>query len=92
MRISRPSPAAFALHKLWVAERRNVSEQQKALNDRRQAAQLLEVLLIDRPADVRKAWKRLPAKMTATVRRSSRHLDDALRMSVGKTVQDTALS
>ncbi|MFL6247261.1 MAG: GSU2403 family nucleotidyltransferase fold protein [Thermoanaerobaculia bacterium] len=73
-----PSPAAFALHKLWVAERRNVS-------DRRQAAQVLEVLLTDRPADVRKAWRRLPTRMTAAVRRSSRHLDESLRMSLIKT-------
>lgn len=90
--VSVPSPAAFALHKLWVAERRNVSEQQKARKDRRQSAQLLEVLLADRPADVRHAWQRLPTKMAAVIRRSARQLDDALRTTLGHATRDTAIS
>jgi hypothetical protein len=60
-----PAPAAFALHKLRVEERRPVSEQQKARKDRRQAAQLIEVVAEDRPLDLRKAWKRLPARMVS---------------------------
>lgn len=90
--VSVPSPAAFALHKLWVAGRRRVSEQQKARKDLRQSAQLLEVLLADRPGDVKNAWRRLPASMTASVRRFARQLDDALRNALGQTVQDTALA
>ncbi|MCU1348886.1 MAG: hypothetical protein JWO56_1916 [Acidobacteria bacterium] len=82
-----PSPAAYALHKLWVAERRDVSQQQKARKDRRQSAQLLEVLLADRPDDVRKAWGRLPTRMMASIRRSLRQLDPALREALGETVQ-----
>jgi hypothetical protein len=83
-----PFPAAFALHKLWVAERRNVSEQQKARKDRRQAAQLIELLLQDRPADLRTAWRRLPVRMAAGVRRSARQLDADLWSKLGRLVTD----
>lgn len=85
-----PSPAAFAFHKLWVAARRNVSEQQKARKDLRQAGQLLEVLLEDRPADVRKAWRRLTTSMATSVRRSFRQLDDTLRQTLAGTIKDAA--
>jgi hypothetical protein len=87
-----PAPAAFALHKLWVSDRRNVAEQQKARKDRRQSAQLIEVLLTDRPSDLRKAWRRLPARMTAGVRRGARQLDDGIHKELGAAVRDTALS
>lgn len=90
--VSVPSPAAFALHKLWVASRRSVSEQPKARKDLRQSSRLLEVLLADRPVDVRSAWRRLPARMAASVRRSARQLDDELRGALGKIVEDGALS
>ena len=90
--VNVPTPARFALHKLWVTGRRNVSEQQKARKDLRQSADLLEVLLQDRPADVRKAWRRLPAPMVSSVRRAARRLDPALRTVLGKTVQDAALA
>jgi len=86
--VSVPSPAAYALHKLWVADRRNVSEQQKARKDLRQSSQLLEVLLADRPGDVRSAWRRLPPRMMSSVRRSARQFDDSLREALGKTVRD----
>ena len=86
-----PEPAAHALHKLWVAERRPVSEQQKSRKDRRQAAQLIEVLLNDRPEDLRKAWKRLPPKMTTSIRRSAHAIGDDLRQALGTTVDDGAL-
>jgi hypothetical protein len=87
-----PSPARFALHKLWVAERRNVSEQPKARKDLRQSADLLEVLIEDRPADVRKAWRHLPARMLPSVRRVARRLDPALLEALGGVVRDAALS
>jgi hypothetical protein len=87
-----PSPARFALHKLWVAERRNVSEQQKARKDRRQSADLLEALIEDRPADVRNAWRGLPARMLPSVRRGVGRLDPALREALSGVVRDSALS
>lgn len=55
--VNVPSPARFALHKLWVAKQRNVSEQAKARKDLRQAEQLLEVLAEDRPGDITAAWR-----------------------------------
>lgn len=57
-----PQPARFAWHKLIVASRRPVSEQVKANKDRLQAAALFEVLLEDRPGDVRLAWDDLEAR------------------------------
>ena len=54
--VNVPVPARFALHKVWLAARRPVGEQAKARKDVRQAAALLEVLLEDRPGDIRDAW------------------------------------
>jgi hypothetical protein len=68
-----PLPARYALHKLWVAKNRPVSEQTKALKDRAQARQLVEVLLADRPGDIEEAvaamqtrpkmWKRVQKEL-----------------------------
>ncbi len=60
--VNVPDPARFALHKLWVAGRRPVSEQAKAAKDLRQAQSLLEVLLSDRPADLTVAWEALQGR------------------------------
>jgi hypothetical protein len=57
--VNVPDPGRFAFHKLWISERRPVSEQTKAAKDRRQAGALLEVLLPDRPGDVLAAWEAL---------------------------------
>jgi len=65
MLVSVPDPARFALHKLWISARRPVSEQAKAAKDLRQAGDLLEVLLADRPADVAAAWKALARNASA---------------------------
>jgi hypothetical protein len=54
-----PPPGRFALHKLWLAHQRPVAEQAKARKDRLQAEQLLEVLLEDRPEELRAAWAAL---------------------------------
>lgn len=53
--VNVPLPARYALHKLWVAGNRAVSEQVKARKDIAQAGQLIEVLLADRPDDVEEA-------------------------------------
>lgn len=47
-----PSPARFALHKVWTAGERSVAFQAKAAKDLRQAVQVLEVLVEDRPGDL----------------------------------------
>ncbi|HEX6902303.1 MAG TPA: GSU2403 family nucleotidyltransferase fold protein [Thermoanaerobaculia bacterium] len=57
--VNVPDPARFALHKLWISGKRPVSEQAKAAKDRRQAGDVLEVLLEDRPQDVTAAWEAL---------------------------------
>jgi hypothetical protein len=54
--VNVPAPARYALHKLVIAERRIAAFQTKARKDVRQAEQLLQVLLRDRPGDLRTAW------------------------------------
>ena len=51
--VNLPDPARFALHKLVVADDRPVSTQAKAVKDRQQAAELIEVLYADRRGDLR---------------------------------------
>ena len=60
-----PRPARFALHKLWTASHRAVSEQAKAGEDRAQAAALIEVLAADRPDDLAEAYRALGPRSTA---------------------------
>lgn len=50
-----PRPGRFALHKLWTAASRPVTEQPKAGKDRAQATALIHVLAVDRPDDLREA-------------------------------------
>lgn len=59
-----PRPGRFALHKLWTATNRPVSEQAKAGKDRAQAAAIIRVLEADRPDDLveaREALARRPS-------------------------------
>lgn len=59
-----PRPGRFALHKLWTATNRPVSEQAKAGKDRAQAASIIRVLEADRPDDLveaREALARRPS-------------------------------
>ena len=53
--VNVPAPERFAFHKLATAEMRGVTEQTKAEKDLLQAAQVLEILLEERPQDVRMA-------------------------------------
>lgn len=55
--VNVPKPARFALHKIWTSRQRPATEQAKAAKDLRQADQLLGVLLSDRAADIREAWR-----------------------------------
>ena len=76
-----PTPARFAFHKLWVSTQRTASEAAKSRKDVRQAAQILEVILEDRPDDAEKAWTALihHKGMQRPVRRAIGTLDEALR-------------
>lgn len=51
-RVNVPDPARFALHKLIVSVDRPVAMQSKAGKDRQQAAEVIEVLMMDRPGDI----------------------------------------
>jgi len=53
--VNVPAPERFAFHKLATVGMRGVTEQTKAEKDLLQAAQVLEILLEDRPEDVRRA-------------------------------------
>lgn len=80
IRVNVPSPARFAFHKLWLAGERSSSEAAKSRKDLRQAAQLLKVLIADRPNDVTTAYKALAhrAKMFRSVRARIERLDSQL--------------
>lgn len=51
-----PDPAHYAVHKLILASRRGTDSREKTLEDRRQAAQLIEVLASDRPDELAAAY------------------------------------
>ena len=80
--VNLPDPARFALHKLVVADRRPVSTQAKALKDRQQAAELIEVLHADRRGDLRIAvdsLNRQPRAWRVRARRAMGKLPAALK-------------
>jgi hypothetical protein len=83
--VNVPDPARFAFHKLWISGRRPVAEQTKAAKDLRQAGDVLEVLLEDRPADLPPAWEALARNASAlktvraAIRRLSPDIQDRLR-------------
>lgn len=65
--VNIPSPARFAIHKLWTSMQRPTAFQAKAAKDRIQAEQLVEVLIEDRPDDLRDAWNALTQKTRRAV-------------------------
>lgn len=73
-----PQPARYALHKLWLASERPAAQRAKSADDLRQAAQLLEVLLADRPQDLRTAWRALDPPRRPGVRQGIARLDAPL--------------
>jgi hypothetical protein len=91
--VNVPDPARFAFHKLWIAGRRPVSEQTKAVKDLRQAGVLLEVLSEDRPGDLPPAWEALQShpKTGETVARGVRNLEPGLRERLEKVLPEIAV-
>lgn len=75
-----PEPGRFALHKLWLAAQRPVSQSNRAAKDRQQAQQLLEILLEDRASDLRTAMATLAPNGQAarTLRREIARLPGAI--------------
>jgi hypothetical protein len=80
IRVNVPSPSRFALHKLWLAAMRPASEAAKAKKDLRQGAQIIEVLLEERPEDIVRAYEALASRrsMLRAVNTKIRSLDDVL--------------
>jgi len=75
--VNIPDPARFALHKLILSDRRPVAEQPKAMKDRQQAVEIIEVLYEDRRGDLRAALaalKRCPPGWSVRLRRASAKL------------------
>ncbi|MCF8062956.1 MAG: nucleotidyltransferase domain-containing protein, partial [Deltaproteobacteria bacterium] len=64
-----PQPARFALHKLIVFDERPVTAHAKGMKDLAQAAQLLQVLMDERPGDVLLAWDALRQRGAGWVKR-----------------------
>lgn len=74
--VNVPDPARFAVHKLVVAVERVATEHTKTRKDLHQAAQVLELLLDERPGDVELALEAAADRGKAWTRR----LDKGLRL------------
>jgi len=55
--INVPAPGRFAIHKCIVSQKRPAALAAKTLKDQSQAAQIFEVLLDSRPADITLAFE-----------------------------------
>jgi hypothetical protein len=69
--VNVPDPARFAYHKLLTAGERSVTEHTKVEKDQLQAAQLFELLLEERPEDVRMAKEEILNRGKGWVKRIS---------------------
>lgn len=78
-----PLPARYALHKIWVAGARPISEHSKSRKDVAQAEQLIAVLLSDHPNDVTEAVNAMKSRPKMW-RRIKKDFDRI--MARGKTV------
>ncbi len=72
--VNVPHPARFALHKRMVSRERDVTAQSKVAKDLAQAAQLLEVLMDERPGDLSRAWEEVERRGRGWVKRVRRAL------------------
>jgi hypothetical protein len=76
--VTVPTPARFALYKLWLADQRPVTEQAKVRKDLLQAEALLEVLLEDRRGDLRRAWTKAGDREKRVMSRRTEDLEGSL--------------
>ena len=67
--VNVPQPARFALHKLIISGERAVTAHSKVQKDLFQAAQLLAVLIEERPGDIQLAWEALKQQGPGWVKR-----------------------
>jgi hypothetical protein len=89
--VNVPAPARFAFHKLVAAPRRPAAFQTKVEKDVMQAAQVFEVLVDERPGDLRMAWDNLCARGTAWEKAVARGLDFLRKRDPGIHASVTAL-
>jgi hypothetical protein len=82
--VNIPSPARFAMHKLWISTNRPAAFQAKATKDRIEAEQLIDVLIEDRPDDLREAWDALSQKARRAVRSAMKGLEPDTVLSVSE--------
>lgn len=67
--VNVPDPARFAIHKLIVAGERGAGMHTRREKDLNQAAQIISILLEDRPGDIRIAWKEIQGRGKGWVKR-----------------------
>jgi len=84
--VNIPSPARFAMHKLWTSTQRPAAFQAKAAKDRIQAEQLIEVLIEDRPNDLLGAWDALTQKARTLVHSAMKGFEPETALGVIKIV------
>ncbi|MGW8322267.1 MAG: GSU2403 family nucleotidyltransferase fold protein [Thermodesulfobacteriota bacterium] len=84
--VNIPSPARFAMHKLWTSTQRPAGFQAKAAKDRIQAEQLIEVLIEDRPNDLSGAWDALTQKARTLVRSAMKGFEPETALGVIKII------
>lgn len=84
--VNIPSPARFAMHKLWTSTQRPAAFQAKATKDRIQAEQLIEVLIEDRPDDLRDAWDALTQKARTAVRSAMKGFEPEIVLGVTRII------
>jgi hypothetical protein len=88
--VNVPAPARYALHKLVTAERRVPAFQTKTKKDVQQAHELIEVLVHDRPGDLRAAWRaaeKQPRKFMQQMRSGMAKLSRGLKKDLQRVVQ-----
>jgi len=75
--VNVPQPARFALHKLIISRERDVTAHSKVQKDLFQAAQLLTVLLEERPGDLQLAWEAIKRQGSGWVERIQKVLSSS---------------
>jgi hypothetical protein len=78
--VNVPSPGRFAFHKLLISGERGAVAHTKMGKDVLQAAQVLSVLVEERPGDVRMAWDEINRRGTGWMNRVSSGLSQVKRL------------
>lgn len=84
--VNVPTPARFTLHKLIVSQERSVVFHGKKEKDLRQASELMDVLVSERPGDLVLAWEALKSRGAGWIKKAKSGLS-ALEKLSGKDYQ-----